>query len=148
MPVAVDPYPTRVLPCLTNRRGRRQGGARHLDQSLPFGLGAQVIDLARATQQNSRALDGPACFQLVGQVLDTHRRPFRAGRGPAEPLVPLRSSVRMITSQEHEVADVAQYMGYELICRREGYVLVREYRNQTEEVRAPTLELITKYIAH
>jgi hypothetical protein len=54
----------------------------------------------------------------------------------------------MITSQEHEVADVAQYMGYELICRPEGYVLTRKYRNQTEEVRAPTLELITKYIAH
>ncbi len=62
--------------------------------------------------------------------------------------VPLRSSVRMITTQEHEVADVAQYMGYELICRPEGYVLMREYRNQTEEVRAPTLELITKYISH
>ena len=54
----------------------------------------------------------------------------------------------MITSQEQEVAVVAHFMGYELMRGPDGYTLSRRYGADTEVVKAPTLEEITKHLKH
>ena len=54
----------------------------------------------------------------------------------------------MVTAQEHEVADAAHFMGYELVRCHDGYLLARRYGSQTEVVKAPTLEEITKHLKH
>ena len=55
---------------------------------------------------------------------------------------------RMMTAQEHEVACVAHFMGYELMRGRHGYVLIRKLGAQREVVKAVTLEEITKLLKH
>jgi hypothetical protein len=54
----------------------------------------------------------------------------------------------MITAQEHEVACVAHFMGYELMRGRDGYILIRKYGMQSEVVKAKTLDEITKLLKH
>ena len=49
----------------------------------------------------------------------------------------------MITAQEHEIACIAHFMGYELLRDRGGYVMVRKYGMHSEVVRAKTLDEIT-----
>jgi hypothetical protein len=87
VPVAVDPYPTHVLPCLTNPSGAQARGARHL--AVPtIGLGAQVIDLACATQQNSRALEVPPAFSWWARSsipIAGHSVPVAVRRNPSCP---------------------------------------------------------------
>jgi hypothetical protein len=55
----------------------------------------------------------------------------------------------MVTAQEHEVACVAHFMGYELIRCSDGYLLARKYASaDSEVVKAPTLEAIADHLKH
>lgn len=54
----------------------------------------------------------------------------------------------MVTDQEHEVACVAHYMGYELVRYAGGYLLARKYGAQSEVVKAPTLKEIAEHLKH
>jgi len=54
----------------------------------------------------------------------------------------------MITAQEHEVACIAHYMGYELMRCADGYVLARKYGSHSDVVKAPTLKEITEHLKH
>jgi hypothetical protein len=54
----------------------------------------------------------------------------------------------MVTSQEHDVAVAAYFMGYDLMRGPEGYVLARKYGDASEVVMAPTLEEITDHLKH
>ena len=54
----------------------------------------------------------------------------------------------MVTAQEHDVACIAHYMGYELMRCADGYVLAQKYGAHSEIVKAPTLKEITEHLKH
>ena len=54
----------------------------------------------------------------------------------------------MVTSEEHDVAVAAYFMGYELMRGPDGYVLLRKYGDASEVVKAPTLEAVTNHLKH
>jgi hypothetical protein len=56
--------------------------------------------------------------------------------------------IGMVTSQEHEVAVAAHFMGYDLMRGPDGYTLSRRYGADYEVVKAPTLAEITKHLKH
>jgi hypothetical protein len=53
-----------------------------------------------------------------------------------------------ITVAEMEVADAAHYMGYVLMRGHDGYVLARKHGADNEVIKAPTLDEITRHLAH
>jgi hypothetical protein len=54
----------------------------------------------------------------------------------------------MITITEWEVAYFAHFMGYDLLRSPDGYILKRDYRDETEIIESRTLEEITEHLKH
>jgi hypothetical protein len=49
---------------------------------------------------------------------------------------------------EFEVAEAASFMGYDLLRGPQGYVLIRQWRNEEEIVESTSLDQIAEFLMH